>query len=264
LKRVERKTKMGMLLMNHYREIEGLPISLISERAKFSSVNTPVNPNHKMENKKTGTTTVGVVGPDFVLLAADQQATMGNIVADEDAQKIYSITDYVALTISGGVGDALAIIRFLKAQAALYEVERGTRITPRAVASLLSNVLNGNRYYPFMFMPLIGGMNNKAELYEIDPVGSIADKKKYGVTGSGSDFAISILDSEYKEGLNEDDAIALGVKAVMASKNRDIYTGGKTISVTIIDKDGYRIVDPKEVEKAIAKVKINFAKLPKM
>jgi proteasome beta subunit len=115
-----------------------------------------------------------------------------------------------------------------------------------------------------MFMPLIGGMNNKAELYEIDPVGSIADKKKYGVTGSGSDFAISILDSEYKEGLNEDDAIALGVKAVMASKNRDIYTGGKTISVTIIDKDGYRIVDPKEVEKAIAKVKINFAKLPKM
>ncbi len=250
--------------MNHYSEIEGLPISLISERVKFSSANTPVNPNHKMDNKKTGTTTVGVVGPDFVLLAADQQATMGNVVADEDAQKIYPVTDFVALTISGGVGDALAILRFLKAQAALYEVERGTKITPKAVASLLSNVLNGNRYYPFMFMPLIGGVNKVAELYEIDPVGSIADKKKYGVTGSGSDFAISILDSDYKEGLNEDDAIALAVKSVMASKNRDIYTGGKTISAVIIDKQGYRTVDPKEIEKAIIKTKINFAKLPKM
>lgn len=250
--------------MNYYREIEGLPISMISERVKFSSSNTPVNPNNKMEAKKTGTTTVGVVGADFVLLAADQQATMGNVVADEDAQKIYCITDYVALTISGGVGDALAIIRFLKAQAALYEVERGTKITPKAVASLLSNVLNGNRYYPFMFMPLIGGVNNKAELYEIDPVGSIADKKKYGVTGSGSDFAISILDSGYKEGMNEDEAVLLAIKAVMASKNRDIYTGGRTISVSIIDKDGYRTMDHKEVEKAIASVKINFAKLPKM
>jgi proteasome beta subunit len=249
--------------MNHYREIEGLPISLISERTKFSSSNTPVNPN-KMESKKTGTTTVGLIGNDFVLLAADQQATMGNVVADEDAQKIYPITDYVALTISGGVGDALAIIRFLKSQAALYEIERGTKITPKAVASLLSNVLNGNRYYPFMFMPLIGGVNNKAELYEIDPVGSMADKKRYGVTGSGSDFAISILDADYKEGMSQEEAVFLGVKAVMASKNRDIYTGGRTISVSLISKDGYKQVDPKEVEKAISKVKINFAKLPKM
>ena len=250
--------------MNHYREIEGLPISLISERTAFKPAMGAVNPNSKFEAKKTGTTTVGIIGNGFVLLAADQQATMGNVVADEDAQKIYPITDYVALTISGGVGDALAIIRFLKAQASLYEIERGTKITPRAVASLLSNVLNGNRYYPYMFMPLIGGVNNKAELYEIDPVGSVADKKRYGVTGSGSDFAISILDADYKEGMNEDEAIMLGVRAVMASKNRDIYTGGKTISVVILDKDGYRQVDPKEIEKAISKVKINFAKLPKM
>jgi proteasome beta subunit len=250
--------------MNHYREIEGLPISMISERVRFASGNVPVNPNQKVEGKKTGTTTVGVAGSDFVLLAADQQATMGNVVADEDSQKIYPITDFVATTISGGAGDAQAVIRFLKAQAALYEIERGTRITPRAVASLLSNVLNGNRYYPFIFMPIIGGVNEKAELYEVDPFGSISEKRKYGVTGSGSDFALSMLDAEYKEGLNEDDALALAVKAVMASKNRDIYTGGKTITVIVIDKQGYRVIEPKEVEKAISKVKINFAKLPKM
>ena len=251
------------MFMNHYREIEGLPISMISERAAFKTPNGAVNPNMKVEAKKTGTTTIGIIGPDFVLLAADQQATMGNVVADEDAQKIYAITDYIAMTIAGGVGDALAVIRFLKSQAALYEIERGTKVTPKAISSLLSNVLNGNRYYPFVFMPIIGGVNNAPELYEVDPFGGVSEKRKYAVTGSGSDFALSMLDSEYKEGLSEDDALALGVKAIMASKNRDIYTGGRTISVVMIDKNGYKIVDSKEVEKAIGKVKINFAKSAK-
>jgi len=249
--------------MNHYREIEGLPISLISERYRLDTGTTPVNPNIKVEGKKTGTTTVGIVGTDFVLLAADQQATMGSVVADEEAQKVYPITDFVGLTIAGGVGDALTLIRFLKAQAALYEVERGTKITPKAVASLLSNVLNGNRYYPFIFAPIIGGVNNAPELYEVDPFGGVSEKKKYAVTGSGSDFAISTLDSEYKEGIERDAALDLGVKAVMSAKNRDIYTGGKTITVVVIDKKGYRQLDAKEVEKSIGKVKINFAKSAK-
>jgi len=246
--------------MNYYREVEGLPISMISERASFKPVSSPVNPNLKFEDKKTGTTTVGIIGSDFVLLAADQQATMGNIIADDDAAKIYKITDYIALTISGTVGDSLAIIRFLKAQANLYEVERGTRMTPKALTSLLSNVLNNNRYYPFMFMPIVGGVNNASELYEVTPFGCVSEKKKYAVTGSGTDFALTTLDSEYRESLTEDEALALAVKAVTAAKSRDIFTGGKTISVIIIDKQGYKQVDPKEIEKAISKVKLNVTK----
>jgi len=246
--------------MNHYREIEGLPISMISERTAFKPVNGAVHPHLKNEGKKTGTTTIGIIGHDFVLFAADQQATMGNIAADDDVLKVYKITDNVALTIAGGVGDALAIIRFLKAQANLYEIERGTKITPKAITSLLSNVLNGNRYYPFIFSPLVGGVNNSAELYEVDPFGSISEKKKYGSTGSGSDFAIATLDSDYKEGMTEDEAIILGIKAVMTAKGRDIYTGGKSITVSIINKNGFREVDSKEIEKTISKVKMNFAK----
>ena len=246
--------------MNHYKEVEGLPISMISERTSFKPSGNPVNHNIKIEDKKTGTTTVGIMGSNYILLAADQQATMGNVIADDDAQKIHKITDYIALTISGTVGDSLAMIRFLKAQANLYEVERGTRMTPRALTSLLSNVLNGNRYYPYMFMPIVGGVNNAPELYEVTPFGCISEKKKYAVTGSGTDFALTTLDSEFKENMSEDEALALAVKAVMAAKNRDIYTGGKTISVIIIDKEGFREVDSKEVEKAIAKVKLNVSK----
>lgn len=246
--------------MNHYREIEGLPISMISERTQFKPTMGAVNPNIKFQEMKTGTTTVGIIGTDFVLLAADQQATMGYMAADDDARKIYKITDKVAVTISGTVGDSLAIIRFLRAQASLYEIERGTNITPNALTSLLSNILNGNRYYPFIFMPIVGGINTKPELYEVTPFGDVSEKKKYGVTGSGTEYAVSALDADYTEGMSEDDALALAVKAISISRNRDINSGGKSITVAIIDKAGYREVDPKEVEKAMGKIKLNFTK----
>lgn len=246
--------------MNYYREVEGLPISLISERVQFKPLATPVGGSVGLQEKKTGTTTVGLVGTDFVLLAADMQATMGGIAADDDAQKIYKITERIGLTISGVVGDSLAIIRFLRAQANLYEIERETKITPLALTSLLSNVLNGNRYYPFIFMPIIGGLNEKPELYEVTPFGCISEKKKYAVTGSGMEFALATLDVEYKENLSEDEALMLAVKAISVSRNRDLHTGGKGISVAVIDKNGFRRIDEKGIEKVMSKVKLNFSK----
>lgn len=246
--------------MSHYNEIEGLPISLISERVKFNTPNGPVSAATMAEAKKTGTTTVGIIGKDFVVLAADQQATMGHMAADDDAQKIYNITDKVSLTISGAVGDSLAVIRFLRAQANLYEIERETKITPKAVTTLLSNVLNGNRYYPFIFAPIIGGINSQPELYELTPYGCISPKTKYAVTGSGTTFAITTLDSEFKFNMKEDEAIALAIKAIVASKNRDIYSGGKSISMVIINQNGTRIVPLEKIEEIISKVKLNFTK----
>ena len=246
--------------MNYFREVEGLPISLISERTQFTPAQGAVNASIDAKEKKTGTTTVGLIGKDFVLLAADQQATMGDFAADDDAKKIYKITDKIALTISGAVGDSLAIIRFLKSQANLYEIERETKITPRAITSLLSNVLNGNRYYPFIFMPIIGGLNNKPELFEVTPFGCVSKKKKYAVTGSGTTFAIAALDAEYKENMTEEEALALAVRAITTSKNRDIHTGGKAISVVVIDKKGFRRLKEKDVDKVAAKIKLNFTR----
>jgi len=246
--------------MSHYSEVEGLPISMISERAAFRPSAGPVNAEKMAQEMKTGTTTVGLIGKDFVVLAADQQATMGSMAADDDAQKIYKITDKISLTISGVVGDSLAVIRFLRAQANLYEIERETKITPKAVTTLLSNVLNNNRYYPFIFAPIIGGVNSKPELYELTPYGCISPKTKYAVNGSGTTFAISALDTEYKSNMKEEDAIALAIKAIVSSKNRDVYTGGRSISLIVIDQKGTREIPLEIIESIIAKVKLNFSK----
>ncbi len=246
--------------MNHYRDIEGLPISLISERTAYRTSAGPVNSSVQSEDKKSGTTTVGLIGKDFVVLAADQQSTLGHFMADDDAPKVYQITSHVALTLAGALGDSQAMIRFLRAQANLYEVERETKITPLGVSSLLSNALNANRYYPFIFQPIIGGVNNKPELFELTPFGCVSQKKKYTVTGSGTEFALTILDSEYKDSFSEEEAIELAVKAIVVAKNRDIYTGGKSITVVVIDKKGFREVDEKEIVRVASKVKSNSTK----
>lgn len=243
-------------MMNYFKEVEGLPISLISERVRFTTPSGPAQANPSVEDKKTGTTTVGLIFNGGVVFAADQQGTMGHI-AEKGMIKIHKITKNVAVTISGTVGDSLALIRFLKAQANLYEIERETNITPQAVASLLSNVLNNNRYYPFIFQPILGGINNKPELFELTPYGCVTQKDDYAITGSGTTFAMTTLDREYKKSMTEGEAIDLAVRAVSAAKNRDIYTGGDAITVIIIDKDGYREVTPSEVEKVTKKIKFN-------
>lgn len=242
--------------MNHFREVEGLPISLISERSKFTPPAGPVKNNPEVEDTKTGTTTVGLVGKNFVVLAADQRSTMGHI-ANKDVRKVYDITSHIGLTIAGTVGDSLALIRFLRSQANLYEIERETKMTPKALSSLLSNVLNGNRYFPFIFQPIIGGINNNPELYELTPYGGVSEQQKYAITGSGTTFAMTTLDSDYKEGMTEEQAIALAVKAISAAKNRDIYSGGDSVTVVVIDDKGYREISRTEVDKIVHKIKFN-------
>ncbi len=242
--------------MNYFREVEGLPISLISERTRFVAPNGPVQNNPGIEDTKTGTTTVGLIAKDCVILAADQRAVLGHI-AEKGVRKVYPITKNVALTISGAVGDSLALIRFLKAQSNLYEIERATKITPRAVTSLLSNVLNNNRYYPFVFAPIIGGVNNEPELFELTPFGCISEKKDYAMTGSGTTFAMTTLDKEYKKNMGEQEAIELAVRAVRAATNRDIYSGGENVTVAVIDRKGYREINELEIEKIVKKIKFN-------
>lgn len=203
------------------------------------------------EKLKTGTTTVGIVLEDAVILGADQKATMGNLTYEEESKKLYKITDSVALTNAGVVGDSLVLIRFLQGQAKLYETERRTKMSANAMATLLSNILNSMRYYPYMVQFLIGGFIGKPELYEVEPFGGVLERKKYGVTGSGTHFALGVLDQEYKETLTIEQGMKLVAKAILASKRRDIFTGGIGINIFLIDKHGVQEIEENKVRKIV-------------
>ncbi len=204
-----------------------------------------------MEEKhlKTGTTTVGLTTKDSVVLAADMRASMGHLAYDEEVTKIYKITDNVALTIAGSVGDALALVRYLRSHAKLFEIERETKITPKAISTFVSNILNSNRFYPFLVQFIIGGVNDKPEVFDVDPSGGLLERKRFAVTGSGTELAMSNLDQNYKDGMTTEEGIRLAISAVKSSKKRDIYSGGVSVKVTVIDKNGIRELNETEIQK---------------
>jgi len=198
---------------------------------------------------KTGTTTIGLIYDSGIVLAADKRASMGHIAYDDESEKIYKIGPHLAVTNAGSVGDSLTIIRFLKSQARLYELERNEPMTARAATTFISNILNGNRYYPYIVQLVVGGYNGKAELFDLTPDGGLLERDKYAVSGSGTEQALNTLDLGYKKGMNEKDAIALAISAISSGKRRDLYSGGIGATVFVIDKNGIREIAADKVEK---------------
>ncbi len=195
---------------------------------------------------------MGVRTKDVVVLAADQKATMGSFAVDLDAQKVYRLTDHIGITIAGGSGDAQTLVRFLRSQAKLFEIERQNKITTKALVTFIANILSGNRYYPFMVQFIVGGYTGQPMLYSLDAVGSVSEIQDYTVTGSGSLHAVSVLDTQYSTSMKRDDAIKLAVRAVTAAKKRDIYSGGQSVTVMVIDSSGIQELGKKDLEKYLA------------
>ena len=200
-----------------------------------------------MEAKK-GTTTVGLITGDAVVIAAEQKSTLGYMVDSKVAQKVYQLDDHIGLTIAGMVGDALSMIRLLKAQFSLYKLERGP-ISVKAAATLLSNILHGSKYFPYINQFILAGYDEKPGVYSFDPLGGFDVRDKYYSTGSGSPFAYGVLEANFKESMTTEEATALIIKAIKAAIERDIGSGGKEIQVAIIDKNGFKELSPQELKK---------------
>ncbi|MEK6953582.1 MAG: archaeal proteasome endopeptidase complex subunit beta [Candidatus Micrarchaeota archaeon] len=178
------------------------------------------------EEKKIfkGTTTVGVSFNGGVVVAADKRATFGSFIASKDVEKITMIDDRMAMTIAGGVGDAQALVRFIKAEVDLYKYTNGQNMTVQGAATLLANILQGNKYFPYLVQLIIAGVDEKPRIFDLDPFGGLMEEK-YVSTGSGSVVAYGILDDMFKDGLTENEAIKIAAKAVAAAMKRDSATG---------------------------------------
>lgn len=210
-----------------------------------------------MEVKK-GTTTVGIVCKDGVVLAAEKKATMGYLVASKEDVKIEKITSHIAITESGMVGDIQALARYLRAESELFELTNRRRIPVKSAATLLSNILYQGRwsFFPYYVQLILAGYDDKGPgLFILSPDGSRLEDKKFFATGSGSPMAFGVLEALYKEGMSVDDGKKLAIQAVKAAIERDIASGGKGIDVAIIDKNGFKMLKKEEVEKIIEKLK---------
>jgi proteasome beta subunit len=206
---------------------------------------------------KTGTTTIGIVYKDGVVMATEHRATMGNIIAHKDVRKLFKIDDNLGLTVAGLVGDAQLLARYIKAEVELYKLKRGAPMSVNSAATLLSNIMRGGGgSYGFYYVGLImGGIDSTGgHVFALDAAGgSIRDE--YCSIGSGSVFAYGVLEDHYKKGMTEDEAISLAIRALNAAMRRD-SASGDGYAVSVINKDGFRELDAEEALERANKMKL--------
>ncbi|HER54402.1 MAG TPA: archaeal proteasome endopeptidase complex subunit beta [Candidatus Bathyarchaeota archaeon] len=195
-----------------------------------------------------GTTTVGVVCTDGVILSSDTRVTMGYFVAHKQGKKIYQIDDHIGMTISGGVADAQYVVEILKVNAKLYKLNNGRPMPIQSAARLVSNVLFSARG-GLMAQILVGGYDSTGpHVFSLDPLGSLLEEKCVA-TGSGSPIAYGVLEDKFKEGLTIKEILPVVVRAVDSAMKRDIASGNN-YDITVITKDEYRSLNSEE-KKAI-------------
>ena len=197
-----------------------------------------------------GTTTIGVVCKDGVILASDTRVTMGYYVAHKFGKKVYKIDDHLGMTIAGTVADAQKVVDILKANAQLYRIDMNRPMPVSAAARLGANLLFSNRYLPLATQVLVGGLDDTGpHVYNLDPYGSLTEEKSVS-TGSGSPIVYGILEDAYREGMTLAELLPTVVKAVNAAMKRDVGSGD-SYNVTVIDKNGYRELSDEEKRKLL-------------
>ncbi|MBS3064921.1 MAG: archaeal proteasome endopeptidase complex subunit beta [DPANN group archaeon] len=202
------------------------------------------------EDYKKGTTTVGIVCKDSIVLAADKRATLGSLIANKDVDKIFEVTPFIGMTFAGSAADGQALAKLMKAEMRLYHLNTGMDPSLTVAANLTGNVVleRAKSFIPYYVQLIVGGKDNgnKFGVFSLDMGGSIIQEKNFTATGSGSPMAFGVLEDNWREGMSSEEGIKLAYKAINSAIKRDIFSG-EGVNVVVIDKGGYRKVEPEKV-----------------
>ena len=184
-----------------------------------------------------GATTVGAVFSGGVLLAAEKRVTYGYFIMSKGGKKVFKVTDRIGVACAGLVGDMQILAKEMEAQANLFNMDTGRKISVRSAAKLMANVLFNRRYAPLITQTIVGGLDEDGpSLYVLDVLGSLIPDK-YAVVGSGTEIAIGVLEEGYKEAMNATEMKELVMRAVKSAISRDSMSGDG-IDFIIITKEG--------------------------
>ncbi|HZX12007.1 MAG TPA: proteasome subunit beta [Candidatus Nanoarchaeia archaeon] len=206
---------------------------------------------------KTGTTTVGIVAKDGIILAADKKMTLGGqIVSSKKMEKVLLLNEEMALTVAGNVSDIQLLVKLIKAQVKLEELRKGKKVKVKEAANLLANLVYNNirkmSMIPGITGFLFGGKDNEGfHLFQLGYDGSVTKYDDYVTDGSGMMFATGVLEAGYVKDVSMDEAVKLATKAVSAAMERDTGSGGG-IDIVSITKEGARKIMTKQLESKLA------------
>lgn len=200
----------------------------------------------KMSNEdilKTGTTTIGMKVKEGVILASDQRATMGNMIAHSDVQKVYPLADNLGMTIAGIVGDAQLMVRFIQSEVSIYSMKRGSPMSVRAAATLVGNVMRNGFYLGL----IVGGHDSTGgHVFSVDAAGGYIEDDFTSI-GSGAAFAMGSLEASFKKNMTKKEAVDVTIAALNSSRKRDSASGDGML-ISYIGPKGYEEISQDQIK----------------
>ena len=197
---------------------------------------------------KTGTSLVGIVCKNGVVMAGDRKATAGTIVMDKASQKVIQLNDYIVMSWTGMVSDSQLMKKLIRAELRLKQLRDKKRPTVREAANLLAMIIYKNirqpSMVPFIAGTMIAGFNEDktTELFSIEPAGSIMKVEDYDANfSSGMPYILGLLERQYKKDMTIEEGVKLAIESIKASSERDIGSGFG-VDVFTITKQGIKQV----------------------
>jgi proteasome beta subunit len=186
-----------------------------------------------------GATAVGIIFNDGVVLAAEKRVSFGTYVVSRSGKKVFKITEKVGATCAGLVADMQILMRQIEALARLRALDTRREVPPNSIGKLISVMLFERRYFPLLTQIIVGGIDpytDKPAIYTLDPIGSILPDE-YAAVGTGAEMAIGVIESMYKQDMNEQEARDLAIRAIKAAVARDAASGDGA-DMLVITKNG--------------------------
>ena len=204
---------------------------------------------------KTGTSLVGIVCKDCIVMAGDRKTTLGGqIVASKNTLKVVAITDYVLVSGTGTSSDIDILRKIAGAQLRLKQLKDRRRPTIKEAANLIATIAYNNirqpSMIPFMAGTMVGGFNEDGavELYSVGPDGSIKFVEDYDANfSSGMPYILGFLERQWKPNLSIKEGIELAVESIKSSSERDTASG-YGVDVFTITKEGIKQVSKQKAE----------------
>ncbi|MBU3913020.1 MAG: hypothetical protein KKB21_00225 [Nanoarchaeota archaeon] len=203
---------------------------------------------------KSGTSILGIVCKDGIIMASDRRATAGNLVMSKNTQKTVKINDYLVASGTGMASDIQMLQKIVAAELRIKELKSKVRPSVKEAANLFA-MLSFRNIRQFSTIPsiagtLVAGHNEDGtfELYTIEPAGSIAQVEDYDANfSSGMPFILGLLERQYKKDINVKQGAELALEAIKSSTQRDIGSGNG-IDIFTITKDGIKQVVNQTIE----------------
>lgn len=210
-----------------------------------------------------GTTIVAATFPGGLVMAGDRRATMGNVIAQRDIEKVFPADEYSVVGIAGTAGLAVEMVRLFQVELEHYEKIEGTILSLDGKANRLSALIRANlgmAMQGLAVVPMFAGYDldrGVGRIFGYDVTGGRHEEASFFTVGSGSLFARGALKKLYRDDLSQDDAVRVCLQALYDAADDDSATGGPDLTrrifpvVWVVTADGVLRL-PEETLSALA------------